>query len=219
MKKIIITLCLAALACTAASAQNHFANYARYKEANAKVTKAPKAVFLGDSITDGWYRDDPEFFNSHNFLGRGISGQVTGQMLLRMRDDVIAHKPKYLVFLGGVNDVAENQGPMEVEDTYNNIVSIIELAKANKIKPILCLCIPATRIPWRQQVENPLAKIQKLNAMLTDYAKSHKVTLVEYFPDVDLTVEGLPKSLSGDSIHPNLKAYKEMEQQILKYIK
>lgn len=217
MKKIILTLCIAALVCTTASAQVKWAHFDRYEKANAEVTATPKAVFLGDSITDGWYRDDPAFFDDNNFLGRGISGQVTGQMLLRMRRDVIAFHPKYLVFLGGVNDVAQNQGEIEIEDIYNNIVSIMQLAKANKIKPILCLCIPVAKIPWRE-IEDPYGKILKLNSMLADYAKANKIKTVEYFQGIDLS-NGLPKDLSRDTVHPNLDAYKMMEAEILKYIK
>ena len=93
-----------------AVAQNDWANYNRYAEANAQVTAAPKAVLMGDSITDGWPFADPEFFSDNNFVGRGISGQVTSQMLLRFRQDVIDLHPKYVVILAGTNDIAENSG-------------------------------------------------------------------------------------------------------------
>ncbi|MDR2823782.1 MAG: hypothetical protein LBB41_01115, partial [Prevotellaceae bacterium] len=62
-----------------------WANFARYMQANTEVKKEKKtvkAVFMGNSITEGWYRTHPDFFNDNNFLGRGISGQVTSQMLV-----------------------------------------------------------------------------------------------------------------------------------------
>ena len=81
MKKIIIAAAALLLACAFSqtiSAQdlpdNDWANFKRYSKANSEVTAKPKAVLMGDSITDGWYSQDPEFFKANNFLGRGISG-------------------------------------------------------------------------------------------------------------------------------------------------
>ena len=50
---------------------------------------------MGDSITDSWGRGTGhgEFFPGKPYINRGISGQVTPQMLLRFYQDVIALKP------------------------------------------------------------------------------------------------------------------------------
>lgn len=53
---------------------------------------ADVAGFMGNSITDSWYSFRPDFFNSNNFAVRGISGQVTSQMLCRFRPDVTASR-------------------------------------------------------------------------------------------------------------------------------
>src|SRR5262245_18527485 len=75
---------------------NDFANFARYREANAKLAPPTKGedrvVFMGDSITDGWKLD--QYFPGSPYVNRGISGQTTSQMLLRFRSDVIDLKPK-----------------------------------------------------------------------------------------------------------------------------
>ena len=219
MKRHFLTIILAAGFCIAASAQSEWANFARYEKANAQVTVRPKAVFMGDSITDAWFRQDPDFFTSNNFLGRGISGQVTSQMLVRFRRDVISHKPKYVVFLGGINDIAKNLGDISIEDTFNNIVSMAELAKANRIKPILCLVFPTTTIGWRKEIEDPLSKVNELNALISEYGRTHRIPVVEYLSDIDKSSGRLPEAYSKDSIHPNLDGYKIMEQEILKYLK
>ena len=219
MKKILLTLALALSVCCIASAQAEWINFKRYAEANSTVTSAPKAVFMGDSITDGWYSNDPDFFKDNNFLGRGISGQVTSQMVLRFRNDVIAHHPKYVVILGGINDIAQNKGPIDIEDTFNNIVTMAELAKANKIKPVICLLFPANVIPWRKELGPANPKIDAFNAMVINYGKTHNVKVVEYLKDVDKSSGDLPKELSKDSVHPNLDGYKIMEQEILKVLK
>ena len=219
MKKLLLTITLFCGFCGIAAAQAQWAQFSRYEEANAQVSVRPKAVFMGDSITDAWFRQDPEFFTSNNFLGRGISGQVTSQMLVRLRRDVISHKPKYMVLLGGINDIAGNQGEISVEDSFGNIVSMVELAKANRIKPILCLLFPTTTIGWRPEVGNPLEKVEQLNSMIRGYGKAHHIPVVEYLSGVDKSSGRLPETYSKDSIHPNLEGYKIMEQEILKYLK
>ena len=98
----------------------------------------PRVVFMGDSIFAGWQEDVPSFFAEHNFLNKGISGHTTGDMLLRFQRDVLANSPEVCVILAGTNDVAQNKGPMTHQQTVDNIISMCELAKANKIKVILC---------------------------------------------------------------------------------
>ena len=160
MKRFFI-LAVAALFCSVTiSAQNQdlpdndWAQYKRYSKANSEVTVRPKAVLMGDSITDGWFSQDPEFFKTNNFLGRGISGQVTSHMLARFRRDVIDHHPKYVVILAGINDIARNNGYISLENTFGNIVSMCELAKANKIKPVLCTLVPSGYIRWRPAIKD-----------------------------------------------------------------
>ena len=108
-------------------------NLARYRKANAalaaiKSTK-PRVVFMGNSITDGWIRADSSFFEGKNYIDRGISGQTTPQMLVRFRPDVIDLKPAVVVILAGINDIAGNTGPMTLDETFGNIVSMAQLGK------------------------------------------------------------------------------------------
>lgn len=74
-----------------------FAGFTKYENQNQEIKAkktTPNSVFLGDSITEGWFSTDPEFFTKNNFVGRGISGQVTSQMLIRFREDVIKSEAK-----------------------------------------------------------------------------------------------------------------------------
>src|SRR5688572_25914201 len=91
-----------------------WANLGRYREANHSLPPAAGArvVFMGDSITDAWPQRIPEFFTGKGYIGRGISGQTTSQMLVRFRSDVIDLKPQVVVILAGTNDIAGNTGPM-----------------------------------------------------------------------------------------------------------
>ena len=225
MKRFFI-LAVAALFCSVTiSAQNQdlpdndWAQYKRYSKANSEVTVRPKAVLMGDSITDGWFSQDPEFFKTNNFLGRGISGQVTSHMLARFRRDVIDHHPKYVVILAGINDIARNNGYISLENTFGNIVSMCELAKANKIKPVLCTLVPSGYIRWRPAIKDTKEQVAALNAMIKEYAKAHHYKVVDY-ATLLADDNGVTRAdLSNDSVHPNLNGYKIMEEALLKVLK
>lgn len=213
--KHTLTIIAAMLIGICASAQD-WARFGTYEQANQEVTKTPLVVFMGDSITEGWARQDPDFFTENNFLGRGISGQTTSHMLVRFRRDVLDHSPKYVVILAGTNDIALNNGKISLENIFGNIVSMCELARYNKIKPIICSVLPAAKYPWRPEVENPAEEVIKLNEMLKEYAKSERITYIDYHSVLRDENNGLPKQHAGDGIHPNLDCYKIMEEIILK---
>ncbi len=153
MKKLYLTalLCMGSL-CIQAQEIKDWADFGRYEAANKEV-KNPKVVFMGNSITDGWPDADPEFFTKNNYVGRGISGQVSAQMLMRFRPDVINLKPKAVVILAGTNDIALNDYAVSPEKTLGNIISMVELAQANNIKVILCSTMPASSFSWRPEVK------------------------------------------------------------------
>lgn len=204
---------------TMLSAQNDWANYKRYADANAQVTKAPKAVLMGDSITDGWPKSDNEFFESNNFVGRGISGQVTNQMLLRFRQDVVDLHPKYVVILAGTNDIAENSGKIDMEKTFANIVTMCDIAKANKIKPVICSVIPATAFYWHPDVTGAAEKIIRLNSMLEEYAKANRIPYVDYHSAMKNEQNGLSPELAKDGVHPTREGYDIMKALLLKALR
>ena len=114
-----------------------WANYEKYAAANAALTTRPVAVFMGNSITENWARMHADFFTENNYVGRGISGQVTAQILARFQADVVALRPKVVAILAGTNDIAQNLQYIDLENIAQNIFSMCEVAKANKIKVIL----------------------------------------------------------------------------------
>ncbi|MBN9337805.1 MAG: SGNH/GDSL hydrolase family protein [Chryseobacterium sp.] len=198
-----------------------FANFGRYQKQNQEVLSqniAPNSVLMGDSITEGWFATDPGFFTKNNFVGRGISGQVTSQMLLRFREDVIKLKPKRVIILAGTNDIAENQGPISLDKVFGNIVSMAELAKANNIKVILCSTLPAYDFPWRKDMQ-PANKVIALNKMIKDYAQRNHITYVDYHSVLKDEKNGLPKEIAEDGIHPNKLGYEKMEAILMKNLK
>lgn len=217
MKSLIF---VSILLSTMFSAQD-FANFGKYEKQNQQVISqntAPNSVLMGDSITEGWFATDPNFFTKNNFVGRGIGGQVTSQMLLRFREDVIKLKPKRVIILAGTNDIAENQGPISLDKVFGNIVSMAELAKANNIKVVLCSALPAYDFPWRKDMK-PANKVIALNQMIKDYAKKNNLTYVDYHSLLKDDKNGLPKEIAEDGIHPNKLGYEKMEAILMKILK
>jgi lysophospholipase L1-like esterase len=212
MKNSIYTIAILLLSFTA-SAQD-WANIKRFEEDNNKLTQtAPgknRVVYMGDSITDFWIVNDSTFFASNNYVDRGISGQTTGQMLVRFREDVINLKPAVVVILAGINDIAENNGPSKLEDVAGNIFSMAELAKAHHIKVVISSVLPAAAFPWRPAI-NPVEKVKALNEILANYAKANQMVYLDYFTKMADEKRGLPATYSKDGVHPNLAGYKVME--------
>jgi acetyl esterase/lipase/lysophospholipase L1-like esterase len=186
----------------------------RYEKENNELT-APiagekRVVFMGNSITEGWKGWDPAFFSGRPYYDRGISGQTTGQMLVRFREDVINLKPVVVVIMAGINDIAENNGPSRLEDVFGNLVSMAELAKANHIKVVLCSVMPAHHFPWRPSID-PVPGVKALNDMIKGYAAKNSLVYLDYFTAMADERRGLPSNLSKDGVHPNLEGYKIME--------
>ena len=212
---LIAAMLLTGIAASAQNGPKDWAQFGRYADANKNVSISPKAVFMGDSITDGWDDNDADFFHENNFLCRGISGQTTSEMLERFRQDVISHHPKYVVILAGTNDLAQNNGYISIENIMSNLKSMCELAKVHKIKPVLCSLTPVTRYGWRPEIENPTSKVIELNEMIRAYAEKEHIKYVDYHSALKDDKGGFPEKYSGDSVHPNGTCYKIMEKIIL----
>lgn len=215
----LLTLALAMTSFTI-SAQD-WANLKRYQSEN-KLLGKPKpgeqrVVFMGNSITEGWFGMDAAFFKGKPYVGRGISGQTTPQMLVRFRQDVVELNPKVVVILAGTNDIAGNTGPATLEEIMGNIASMAEVAKANNIKVVLCSVLPVFDYPWKPGLM-PADKIVTLNKMIADYASSQGHVYVDYHAAMADNRNGLKKEYGEDGVHPNVAGYKVMEPLVEKAI-
>lgn len=190
----------------------------RFRDANEKLGN-PKAgekrvVFMGNSITEGWLGFNPGFFTENGFINRGIGGQTTPQMLLRFRQDVIDLKPEAVVILAGINDIAGNTGPSTLKMVQDNLASMVQLAKANNIKIIMCSVLPAYDFSWRPGL-GPAEKVVALNTWIQDYALKNGHEFVDYHSLMKDGKNGLRPELGEDGVHPNGKGYKIMETALL----
>jgi lysophospholipase L1-like esterase len=170
-----------------------------------------RIVFMGDSITEAWLTEDPEFFESKPYINRGISGQTTQEMLYRFQKDVIDLMPSVVVILAGTNDIAENGGPITVEEIHKNIMEMTKLAQTNQIRVVLCSVLPAYDYPWRTGLK-PAEKIVRLNEMIRNHARQKGFTYCDYYSSLVDERKGLKFSYSEDGVHPNISGYKIMER-------
>lgn len=196
-----------------------FANLKKYSAENHKIeaTSEGNIIFMGDSITEFWKQINESFFTDNSFINRGISGQTTSQIALRFQQDVINLKPSIVVILAGVNDIAENNGPISLNEILKNIILMVEIAKKNNIKVILCSVLPANKFSWQLKIL-PADKIVQLNQLIKEYALKNNIFYVDYYNAMVNENKGLKFELGEDGVHPNLSGYKIMEPIILESI-
>jgi lysophospholipase L1-like esterase len=226
--------CLLNTARTLADQLQDWNQLGRYHQDNQQLKQQPavsdRVVFMGDSITDFW--NLAESFPGKPYVNRGIGGQVTAQMLVRMYPDVIDLKPAAVVVLAGTNDIARNNGPVTLTMIEQNIMAMTELAQLHGIRVLLASVMPISDYPYlRQQNASPGAvvpggrgapprqkmtdgrppsDILKLNAWLKDYAAKVNATYVDYFTAMVDQQGWLRDGLSADGLHPNADGYRIM---------
>lgn len=198
-----------------------WANLKKYRVSNDSIHNSgvyPEVVFMGNSITEGWYNMHPEFFSANDIVGRGISGQTTPQMLVRFTQDVLDLKPKVVVILAGTNDVAGNTGFSTAKMITDNIKAMAVLADKNNIKVVLSSILPVYDYPWRPGLE-PVKKITEINAWIRDYAKANGHVYLDYFPAMADEKLGMKSFYANDGVHPTNEGYTIMEPLVLEAIK
>jgi lysophospholipase L1-like esterase len=231
--------CLAMSAKSLADQLQDWNQLGRYRLANEELKKRPadpqRVVFFGDSITDLWKLED--YFPGKPYINRGIGGQTTPQMLVRMYPDVIDLKPAALVILAGTNDIARNTGPSTPEMIEENFMAMTELAQRHGIKVLLCSITPISDYPYlaqqngrgpqpapaaaggrgrgnavrqRMTIGRPPADILKLNAWMKEYARQSGSTYVDYFSPLVDDRGWMRDGLAADGLHPNADGYKIM---------
>lgn len=182
-----------------------------YGDDNAALlaSKAPvDVVFMGDSITEFWLDKRPGFF-TRGRVDRGISGQTTSQMVLRMMSDVVALRPRAVHIMGGTNDIAGNTGPMTAQMSENNVRAMADIAQRHAIKVMIASVPPAAAFPWAPQIE-ARGPIAELNRRLKRVARETGATWVDYHSVLDDGTGAMKPGLADDGVHPTEAGYEAM---------
>jgi lysophospholipase L1-like esterase len=163
-------------------------------------------VFLGDSITEGWGGGLGAAFPGVKVANRGISGDTTRGVLLRLQDDVLALDPQVVVLLIGTNDLEEVDGFGATPETVvgNARLILAALKQHNPRMPIiLCQVFPSSA-----SMRRPADKIKALNALYLAAVKNDPQVIAletwRLFADAngDATAAEFP-----DLLHPNEVGY------------
>ena len=168
----------------------------------------------GQNYSDMLYRD---WAGLRAFAQVNRNLTVEPEMRVRFRQDVIELHPRVVAILAGTNDIAMNNGYIALENTFQNIVSMCELAKFNGSRVVLCSVLPCDRVSWRPEIK-PAAAVAELNTMLRQYAAEHKIPYVDYHAAFDNGSGGLDARFSQDGCHPTLYGYTLMEPMVVEGI-
>ena len=184
----------------------------RYAAENAAVISSGvpvRTVFMGDSITEGWRATRPTFFPPARAC-RGISGQTTPQMVLRMMADVVALHPRAVHIMAGTNDIAGNTGPMTIQQTCDNLTAMAAIARASGISVVLASVPPAASFSWRPglEVRGPIAAI---NHWAAAFARTTGATWIDYHPALADATGAMRPGFASDGVHPTAAGYAAME--------
>lgn len=188
-------------------------NLRRYSEANMQLKPATqgRVVFLGDSITDAWRLN--EYFPTQDYVNRGISGQVTGEMLGRLKADVLDLKPAAVVILAGTNDLARG---IPLSTIQNNLTMIGDLLTHHRIKPIYSSVLPISDYhkevnpTYQRSPQRPPEQIRAINQWLESFCKNRGFTYLNYFPALADGSGMLKAEIAEDGLHPNGTGYRLM---------
>jgi lysophospholipase L1-like esterase len=205
--------CLASTAQSLADQLQDWNQLGRYHTENLQRLSVPgdppPVVFMGDSITDMWRLE--KYFPGKAYANRGIGGQTTAQMLVRMYPDVINLHPSVMVILAGTNDIARNTGPQTIQMIQDNFRAIAELAQAHNIKLVICSLTPVSDYTGRKQaVQRPPSDILLLNDWLKKFANQIHAAYVDYYSALADAKGYLKEGYSADGLHPNDKGYELM---------
>src|SRR4051812_29986856 len=159
-------------------------------------------VFLGDSITQGWGDNIGGSFPGVKVANRGISGDTTRGVLIRLKEDVLALKPAGVVLLIGTNDLEENAEPEVIAENLKLILA--ELKKADAKRPIvLCQVMPSSASKKR-----PADKIKQVNTLYAAAVKGDpQVTFIETYTLFANAEGDAKKEEFPDLLHPNKEGY------------
>tara|TARA_A100001391_G_scaffold130111_6_gene89469 strand:- start:26005 stop:26916 length:912 start_codon:yes stop_codon:yes gene_type:complete len=185
----------------------------RYRDANADLAERnvkPRVVFMGDSITEGWVEADPSFFAENGFVGRGISGQSSPQMLARFWQDVVALEPQAVHIMTGTNDIGGATGPITEEEYIGTVASMIDIAQANGIAVIVAAMPPMSRLLPRPEFDTRPV-VPELNERLAQLAEEKGAIFVDYFTPLRVPDNSFDPAYANDGVHPTRAGYALME--------
>jgi len=185
----------------------------RYGSEDAELNLKPghaRVVFLGDEIFEEWGKGKKTFFAGKPYVNRGITRQTTAQMLVRFRQDVIELHPEMVIIEGGSNDIAGVMGPASQATISDHIQSMVELARAHKIRVVLASVLPVCDCFQNLTARRSPVRILGLNVWLKNYAKESGATYLDFYSAL-ASGRNMKQEFTVDGHLPNDTGYNLME--------
>jgi lysophospholipase L1-like esterase len=197
-------------------------------------SSSPLVICFGDSLTAGFQsptRENPQGQSTpygdwlQSLLGStarvrvsGVCGELTGEMVLRFRNDVLDHHPEYVVILGGTNDLGWHAAPKEI---MRSLVKMYELTLASGGCPIP-VTVPSIRVEESEAgaeggawLAEHIARRQRLNRLIQEYAASKQISYVDLFAaTAEPGSHQLARRYSNDGIHFTSAGYRLFAEQV-----
>lgn len=176
-------------------------------------------VALGDSLTEGMVSSSWEMFPytmylqemagaGFEFTNRGICGELTEQMLARLRRDVLDKGFDYMILLGGANDIGWGISPDRI---LKNLMEMCMITWQHKVKPVLCAIPPVEGFPAANEIR------QSINGKIAEFCRDEDVHFVDlYTPLAGGIDDGLKREYSDDGLHLSPEGYRKMAEVIYK---
>jgi len=187
-----------------------------YRAANAALGAQaggpPRVVLIGDSLFEGWRGLEALAPPGFRFLNRGISGQTSGQMLLRFEDDVIALAPVAVVILAGANDVRAVFGPPAAIGSAaksrlaRHVATMADIADGRAVQVAVGTVPPVRSSPasaHRSAGRRDLGVILEVNAWLRGFAAARAYPLIDFHAALVDDRGALSSRFTADGLHPN----------------
>ena len=214
------------------------------------MTTAPLIICFGDSLTVGYQSPTPEspelretpygaflqelLGSSAQVAVSGICGELTGEMAMRFRQDVLQHRPAYVVVLGGTNDLGWNARPADI---MRNLLKMYELALAAGVQPV-AVTVPSIRLPVEER-KGPSApedegsagtdgqrweaehieRRQTLNRLISDYCVGRGVPWIDLFTATqEPRTMRLAAAYSNDGLHLTTEGYRRLAELLYQQV-
>lgn len=201
------------------------------------MTTTPLIICFGDSLTVGYQSPTPESpelcetpygASLQELVGSaarvavsGICGELTSEMVMRFRRDVLQHHPAYVVVLGGTNDLGWNALPADI---MRNLLKMYELALAAGIRPV-AVTVPSLRLTAQEGMDGRALETEHierrrvLNRLITDYCTSRGVPWIDLFTATqEPGTMRLAAGYSNDGLHLTTDGYRRLAELLYQQV-
>lgn len=197
------------------------AEIGRYAADNDRLCAEPRPgrrmIFLGDSITEFWGDLQVLTPEGPQLINRGIAGQGTVQMLLRIQEDVVGLEPDAMILTAGANDIrafvgdASSAGEAARVRIGRNIASMTDIARAHGIAVTIGSLTPVCDKPDAPQtLHRDPGSIREMNLWLEAFARKRRFGYLDYCSALAGEDGLMRQAFTDDGLHPNAEGYRQM---------